>query len=239
MLNERIRILIVEDDEQIRKMVTVFLEDEPDFRVEESDGGKQALRMCASLKPDLVLLDLGLPDMDGKDVIAQLRTWSQTPIIVLSARDEDEEVVAALNLGADDYICKPFSAEVMVARVYAGLRKATIREAGEPTLRNGPLRMDLVRHEVFCNDEKIALTPKEYDLLRYLMVNRGKMLTHRQILGEVWGTAHRDDTQYLRVYIGQLREKLEEYAPLNDLIVTEPGVGYRMEIDDKTVSDAA
>jgi len=99
--------------------------------------------------------------------------------------------------------------------------------------------MDLVRHEVFCNDEKIALTPKEYDLLRYLMVNRGKMLTHRQILGEVWGTAHRDDTQYLRVYIGQLREKLEEYAPLNDLIVTEPGVGYRMEIDDKTVSDAA
>ena len=239
MSEKKNTILIVEDDEQIRKMVTVFLEDEPDFRVEGSDCGKQALRLCASLKPDLVLLDLGLPDMDGKEVIAQLRTWSQIPVIVLSARDEDEEVVTALNLGADDYICKPFSADVMIARVYAGLRKATIREAGEPTLRNGPLRMDLVRHEVFCHDEKIALTPKEYDLLRCLMVNRGKMLTHRHILNEVWGAAHRDDTQYLRVYIGQLREKLEKKTPFQGLIVTEPGVGYRMEIEDQTISDAA
>lgn len=239
MLEKKNTILIVDDEDQIRKMLTIYL-DASGFKVEESPTGKQAVRMCASIKPDLVILDLGLPDMDGKDVIPQIRSWSQVPIVVLSARNADDEVVASLNLGADDYVCKPFSADVLMARINAGLRKATIREAGEPELVNGGLKMDLVRHEVFFNETKIAFTPKEYDLLRYLMINRGKMLTHKQILNEIWGSAHSDDTQYLRVYIGQVREKLEAHAVNSQFIVTEPGIGYRMEIlETAPIADAS
>lgn len=222
-------ILVVDDEPQIRKMLNIFL-DASDFKVEESDNGKQAIRLSAALKPDLVLLDLGLPDIDGKEVITAIRQWSQTPIIVLSVRSGDEEVVAALNLGADDYIVKPFNVDILLARVQANLRKSAVREAGEPELVNGPIRMDLVRHEVFLRDEKISLTPKEYDLLRYFIINRGRMLTHKQVLKEVWGPAHAEDTQYLRVYIGQVREKIEENPSKPQIIVTEPGIGYRMEV---------
>lgn len=222
-------ILVVDDEPQIRKMLNIFL-DASDFKVEESDSGKQAIRLSAALKPDLILLDLGLPDVDGKEVITAVRQWSQTPIIVLSVRSGDEEVVAALNLGADDYIVKPFNVDILLARVQANLRKSAVREAGEPELVNGPIRMDLVRHEVFLKGEKISLTPKEYDLLRYFIINRGRMLTHKQVLKEVWGPAHAEDTQYLRVYIGQVREKIEENSSKPQIIVTEPGIGYRMEV---------
>jgi two-component system KDP operon response regulator KdpE len=229
MLEKKSTILVVDDEPQIRKMLGIFL-DASDFKIEESDSGKQAVRMCASVKPDLVLLDLGLPDMDGKDVIAEIRAWSQMPIVVLSVRAGDEEIVAALDRGADDYVVKPFSADVLMARINANLRKAAVREAGEPELVNGSIRMDLVRHEVYMDGVKAALTPKEYELLRYFMINRGKMLTHKQILKEIWGPAHGDDTQYVRVYIGQLREKIESNPAEPKLIVTEPGIGYRMEI---------
>ena len=222
-------ILIVDDEPQIRKMLKIFL-DASDFKIEESETGKQAVLIGASVKPDLILLDLGLPDMDGKEVITSIRQWSQAPIIILSVRAGDEEVVAALNAGADDYVVKPFNADVLMARINANLRKSAVREAGEPELQNGAIRMDLVRHEVYLDGEKLALTPKEYELLRYLIVNRGKMLTHRQILKEVWGPAHTEDMQYLRVYIGQLREKIKDNIAESKLIVTEPGIGYRMEI---------
>jgi two-component system KDP operon response regulator KdpE len=222
-------ILIVDDEAQIRKMLNIFL-DASDFKIEESESGKQALRMSSSVKPDLILLDLGLPDMDGKDVIVGIRQWSQVPIIVLSARALDEEIVAALDAGADDYVIKPFNANVLIARIRANLRKALVKEAGEPELTNGTLRMDLVRHEVYLKDEKLSLTPKEYELLRYFMVNRGRMLTHHQILNEVWGAAHINDTQYLRVYVGQVRDKLGTHSENAPFIMTEPGVGYRMEM---------
>jgi two-component system KDP operon response regulator KdpE len=238
MNEKKSTILIVDDESQIRKMLTIFL-DTANFRVEESESGRQAVRMAASVKPDLILLDLGLPDMDGKDVIMEIRPWLQVPIIVLSVRAIDEEIVAALNCGADDYIIKPFNADVLMARIKANLRKALVREAGEPELINGAIRMDLIRHEAFVNDRKIMLTPKEYELLRYFMINRGRMLTHKQILKEVWGPAHDSDTQYLRVYVGQVREKLEESPASPRLIVTEPGVGYRMEIMPDDVSQAA
>lgn len=238
MLEKKNTILIVDDEPQIRKMLSIFL-DASDFRIEESDGGKQAGRLAASIKPDLILLDLGLPDMDGKDVIASIREWSQVPIVVLSVRAGDEEIVKALSAGADDYIIKPFNADVLLARINANLRKAAVREAGEPELTNGSIRMDLVRHEVYVRGEKVAFTPKEYELLRYFMVNRGKMLTHRQILKEVWGPAHSDDTQYLRVYVGQVREKIEETPSSPKLIVTEPGIGYRMETQDEKAARAA
>lgn len=221
-------ILIVDDEPQIRKMLEIYL-NAAEFRVEEAENGKQAVRLSTSIKPDLVLLDLGLPDIDGKEVIASIRQWSLMPIVVLSVRADDDEIVAALDAGADDYILKPFSAQVLLSRIKANLRKGAIKEAGEPELNNGPLRMDLVRHEAFLDKEKVALTPKEYDLLRYFMINRGKMLTHRQLLREVWGPAHSEDMQYLRVYIGQIREKLEENPASPKLIITEPGIGYRME----------
>ncbi|MDX2027218.1 MAG: response regulator transcription factor [Alphaproteobacteria bacterium] len=232
------KILIVDDEVQIRKMLNIFL-DASNYGIEESDCGKQAVRMANSVKPDLILLDLGLPDIDGKEVIAQIREWSQVPIIVLSVRSLDEEVVAALEAGADDYVVKPFSADVLMARIRANLRKAVVKQAGEPELINGPIRMDLIRHEVYMNGEKVALTPKEYKLLRFFMINRGRMLTHRQILNEVWGPAHTEDTQYLRVYVGQVREKLEHDGVPLELIITEPGIGYRMEAMQENVPKAA
>lgn len=231
-------ILVVDDEPQIQKMLGILLGGE-DFKIVESLTGKQAVRMCVSTKPDLILLDLGLPDMDGKEVITAIREWSQVPIIVLSVCSLDEEITAALNIGANDYVTKPFNVEVLLARINAALRSSAVRETGEPELSNGTLRMDLVRHEVFLDDELVAFTPKEYDLLRYFMVNRGKMLTHKEILRAVWGAAHSDDTTYLRVYIGQIREKIEANPTRPTFITTEAGIGYRMEVLPHTVSMAA
>jgi two-component system KDP operon response regulator KdpE len=164
------------------------------------------------------------------DVLSEIREWSQTPIIVCSARDEDNEIIEALNRGADDYITKPFNPNILLARIQANLRKSATQEAGEPALQNGYIYINLVRHEVLINHEKTPLTPKEYELLRYFMVNRGKMITHKQLLNEVWGQAHTEDMQYLRVYISQLRDKIEPNPKSPIFIITEPGIGYRMEI---------
>lgn len=222
-------ILIIEDEPAIRKLLTITMEGKG-YRVVDADNGREGVRLIASVKPELVILDLGLPDIDGKEVIQTAREWSQVPIIVCSVRSEDGEVVKALELGADDYITKPFNPDVLMARIVANLRKSVTQEAGEPELINGGIRMDLVRHEVFLNGEKIAFTPKEYELLRYFLIYRGKMLTHKQILKDVWGPAHSDDMQYLRVYISQLREKIEGKGSDENYIMTEPGIGYRMEI---------
>lgn len=237
MQEKKSTILVVDDEEEIRKMLNIFL-DTVDFKVVESESGKQAIRMAASVKPDLIVLDLGLPDMDGKDVVTALRQWSQVPILVLTVRSDDSEVTAALNMGADDYVTKPFNAEVLLARINANLRKSVVREVGEPDIVNGAIRMDLVRHEVYIDDERVAFTPKEYDLLRYFLINRGKMLTHKQILKEVWGAAHVEDTQYLRVYVGQVRDKLEAKKGLSKLIVSEAGIGYRMDVAPDTLKAA-
>ena len=221
-------ILVVDDEPQIQKMLGILLDVE-NYKIVESLTGKQGIRMAASLKPDLILLDLGLPDMDGKDVVSAIREWSQVPIIMLSACALDEEIADALNMGANDYVTKPFNVDVLLARINAALRSGAIRENGEPELCNGAIRMDLVRHEVFVGDVLTAFTPKEYDLLRYFIVNRGKMLTHKEILRAVWGAAHSEDTTYLRVYIGQIREKIEADSAHPMFITTEPGIGYRME----------
>jgi two-component system KDP operon response regulator KdpE len=172
--------------------------------------------------------------MDGTEVVKVLREWSQAPIIILSSRSADEDVIELLNLGADDYVIKPFNFDLLLARIKAHLRKSAVQEAGEPELINGDLRMDLVRHEVFVRGQKISFTPKEYSLLRYFIVNRGKMLTHKDILKEVWGQAHSQDTQYLRTFIGQIREKIEANPSKPQFILTEPGIGYRMETVSKS-----
>lgn len=222
-------ILVIDTDPQTQKMLSLIL-DTPDFKVVGCETGKQGVQYCVNSKPDLVLLALNLPDMEGKNVITDIRGWSQTPIIVLSENAADANVIVALDLGADDYVVKPFNVDVLYARINASLRKSAVHETGEPELYNGPLRMDLVRHEVFLHNELLAFTPKEYNLLRYFITHRGKMLTHRQILHEVWGVAHSNDTQYLRVFIGQLREKIEVDPASPKLITTEAGIGYRMEI---------
>jgi two-component system KDP operon response regulator KdpE len=229
MREKKNTILVVDAEPHIQKMLGILLDAE-DFKIVESTSGKQAMRMCASIRPDLILLELCLPDMDGKDVVANIREWSQAPIIILSICSSDEEIAASPNMGANDYVTKPFNIDVLLARINAALRTSAVQETGEPELCNGPLRMDLVRHEVFLHDKLRAFTPKEYDLLRHFMVNRGKMLTHREILHAVWGTAHINDTAYLRVYVGQIREKIEENPATPAFITTEPGIGYRMEV---------
>ena len=228
MANRKNCVLIVDDEPPIRKLLRISLESEG-YKTEESEDGATAIRMSASVKPDLIILDLGLPDMDGKEVIDNIRDWSQTPIIVCSARESDSEVIDALNRGADDYMTKPFNPDVLLARIEANIRKAATAEAGEPNLVNGRIQMDLVRHEVFIDGKQTVFTPKEYELLRYFMVNKGKMITHKQLLKEVWGPAHGEDMQYLRVYVSQLREKIEPQPKAPSYVVTEPGIGYRME----------
>ncbi|WP_421781197.1 response regulator [Kiloniella litopenaei] len=234
--NKKNTVLIVDDEPQIRKLLKITLKSEG-YKPEECENGAQAVRMSASIKPDLIILDLGLPDMDGKEVIDNIREWSQVPIIVCSVRDADTEVVDALGRGADDYVTKPFNPDILLARIEANLRKSATQEAGEPELENGRIKMDLVRHEVFVDGESTFFTPKEYELLRYFMINRGKMITHKQLLKDVWGPAHGEDMQYLRVYVSQLREKIEPDAKDPSYVITEPGIGYRMEtIEEESLS---
>ncbi len=228
MAKKKNTILVIEDELSIRRILSISLES-AGYRMVECDNGKEGIRLSASIKPELVLLDLGLPDIDGQEVITGIRQWSQTPIIVCSVRNTDTEIIHALSAGADDYVTKPFNPDVLLARIHTNLRKAAAQEAGEPQLINGIICMDLVRHEVFLSGEKIMLTPKEYELLRYFLINRGKMLTHKQVLKEVWGNAHMEDMQYLRVYVRQLREKIEPVPTQPRYIITEPGIGYRME----------
>jgi two-component system KDP operon response regulator KdpE len=175
-----------------------------------------------------VLLDLGLADGDGKDVIRKVREWSDVPIIVLSARDREAEKIDSLDLGADDYVNKPFNVGELMARMRTALRHRMQRKAETPSLRVGDLEVDSVRRRAMRAGAEIKLTPKEFELLSFLARNAGRVVTHRQILAAVWGAAHTEDTQYLRVYIGQLRQKVEKQPDDPQIILTEPGIGYRM-----------
>ena len=222
------QILIVDDEPQIRNMLRITLQ-ASDYKTEETETGKSAVRLVTSIKPDLMLLDLGLPDIDGLEVLAQIREFSPMPVIVVSARDQSETIVKAFALGADDYVTKPFSVEILLARIQANLRKAVKEQAGDVKLQVGNIVIDLLRHEVTVLEKVVDLSPKEYALLSYLMRHQGKMLTHRQLLQEVWGSGHVDDTQYLRVYMGQLRRKIEPTPASPSYIVTEAGIGYRLD----------
>lgn len=228
-------IVIADDEPQIRKMLRVTLE-AADFRVEEAENGKNALKMVSSLKPDLLLLDLGLPDMDGTDVIAAIRQFSKMPILVLSIRGYDRDIVGAFDRGADDYVVKPFSVDVLIARIRAALRKSSQDGQPEAELRVGDLSVNFMKRKVSSHGRPVKLSPKEYNLLTYMMRNRGRMLTHQQLLREIWGKAHVDDTQYLRVYVGQLRKKIEPDPENPVYIITESGIGYRLDSPEENVS---
>ncbi len=226
-MTDRKRILIVDDEPQIQRFLKPALVT-GGYAVAQATTGREALRQIDEFRPDAVVLDLGLPDMDGKTIILQVRQTSDTPIIVLSAREQEAEKIAALDLGANDYVAKPFGIAELLARVRAALRPRRGQEVDAPLLRIGDIAIDIPAHRVTCGDELVVLTPKEFDLLVLLAQNAGRVMTHRQLLANVWGPAHVEDTQYLRVFIGQLRAKLERNPAEPSLIATEPGVGYRM-----------
>ncbi|MFY9627890.1 MAG: response regulator [Methylocystis sp.] len=220
------RVLVVDDEPEILRYLRPALT-ACDYEVLSVENGREALRAIAARAPDVVLLDLGLPDMDGKDVILQAAAFSKAPIIVLSARDREAEKIMALDAGAVDYVEKPFAIGELMARLRAALRHAA-RDAGKVDLvERGGLVIDLARRLVTKDGVAVKLTPKEYDLLAHLARGEGRLLTHRQLLTAVWGPAHRDDSQYLRVFVGQLRAKIEEDPANPRLILTELGAGYR------------
>jgi two-component system KDP operon response regulator KdpE len=188
----------------------------------------EASKRIASDAPDIVLLDLGLPDGDGKEVIKRVREWSDVPIVVLSARDREAEKIEALDLGADDFVNKPFNVGELLARMRTAMRHRMQRRAETPVFRVGDLEVDSVRHRATRAGVEVKLTPKEFELLSFLARHAGRVVTHKQILTAVWGPAHVADTQYLRVYVGQLRQKIEARADDPRLILTEPGIGYRI-----------
>jgi len=224
-----IHILVVDDEPQIRRFLRTSLSAQG-YRLSEVTGAAEALSAAENEKPDLVVLDLGLPDGDGYGVIEKLRASSQIPIIVLSVRSDEQGKVRALDLGADDYVTKPFGMEELVARIRAALRHRLQKQGEAPVFRSGKLSVDLVRRIVTVSGVEVKLSAKEYDLLRILIAHAGKVLTHGFLLKEVWGPAHVEDVQYLRVYIRQLREKLETDPTRPELILTETGVGYRLQM---------
>ena len=221
------RVLVIDDEAAIHRFLKPAL-DASGYDVLPATTGTEGLRLVATSAPDIVVLDLGLPDMDGKDVLRSLRAYSSVPVIVLSARDREAEKIAALDLGADDYVEKPFAIGELLARVRSSLRRVA-REIGETTRWEvGSLLVDTVKRTVTRAGEPLRLTPKEYDLLRLLVTNAGRVVTHRQIMTTIWGPAHLHDTQYLRVLVGQLRAKIELEGASERLIQNEPGVGYRL-----------
>ena len=224
MTAARLSVLVIDDEPQIHRFLGPALE-AAGYAALRAETAREGLRLAAARGPACVLLDLGLPDMDGKDVLARLRAFSGVPVIIISARDREAEKVAALDAGADDYVEKPFGIAELLARMRAATRRVLLMEAPAPIVTTGPLEVDLDRRLARVGGAELALTPREWDLLAALARDLGRVVTQRRLLTQVWGPAHVEDSQYLRVYVGQLRAKLGVAA---SLLRTEPGVGYRL-----------
>ncbi|MBT1071269.1 response regulator [Pelotalea chapellei] len=222
------RILVIDDEAAIRRFLHSALSSE-EFHLNEAESGHEGLSVAASFRPDVILLDLGLPDMDGIEVIRRIREWSNVPVIILSVREQEDDKVAALDAGADDYLSKPFGVGELVARIRAALRRS-LKNSEEPVFKSDDLTVDIPKRRVFANGGEIQLTPTEYDLLRLLITHAGKVLTHSQILKQIWGVAYKDQSQVLRVTISNLRKKIERDPSRPRHITTEPGVGYRLRL---------
>jgi len=220
------RILVVDDEQAIRRFLRVTL-DAQGYQVYEAETGKEALRAVPACRPDVVILDLGLPDMEGHEVIRSLREWSPVPILVLSVREHETEKITALDAGADDYVTKPFAVGELTARLRAALRR-TANTGNQAVYEVGDLRIDLGRRQVSFSGLQVALTPTEYELLRALAQHAGRVLTHHQLLRQVWGASYEPETHLLRVNISNLRHKLEPDPSRPQYLLTEPGVGYRL-----------
>lgn len=226
MSDHRPRILVIDDEPQIHRFLGPAL-DAAGYEAVRADTGAEGLKEIARKAPDAVVLDLGLPDLDGKAALVKARAFYEGPILILSARDRETEKIDALDLGADDYLEKPFGVGELLARLRAALRRRLRDQGAEPVVTVGNLTVDLVKRLVTRAGEPIRLSPREYDLLAQLVKGAGKVVTHRQLLTAVWGPAHEQDVQYLRVFVGQLRQKIEPEPSAPALILTEPGVGYR------------
>jgi len=225
-------ILVVDDEPQIRKFLRLALETHG-YGVVEAATAEAALRTAVTRRPDLVVLDLGLPDREGFDVLAALREWTQVPVLVLSVRAREAEKVRAFELGADDYVVKPFGMAELLARIGAALRRRVENLPGQPVFEVGELEVDLGRRIVRVDRVEVRLSPKQYRLLQVLVRNAGKVVTHRQLLDEVWGAAHLDDIQYLRVFVRKLRDRIEADPARPRYLLTELGVGYRLRTSDQ------
>jgi two-component system KDP operon response regulator KdpE len=226
-------VLVVDDEIQIRRFLRTGFELDG-FQVQEAETGSEALR-AATLKPsDLVILDLGLPDMDGADVLERLRAWSSVPLIVLSVRGSEDEKVRLLELGADDYMVKPFGMAELLARAHSAMRRQLRAARGEPIIKFGPLAIDFAARAVSINGQRLTLTPKEYRLLQILAQHSGNVVTHQFLLREIWGNEHVDDTHYLRIFVRKLRRKIEADPTQPRILLTELGVGYRLVASDPT-----
>ena len=225
-------ILVVEDESQMLRFLRGSLSTHG-YRLAETTTGAEGLAQAAARNPDVILLDLGLPDLDGLEVTRRLREWTRTPIIVLSARGQDEDKINALDAGADDYLTKPFSVGELLARIRVALRHVAETAAGtaKPVFSVGELRADLAGRRIFVGDAEVHLTPTEYRLLAILIKYAGRVVTHRQLLREVWGPPYVEHTQYLRNFMGQLRQKLEPDPAKPRFIINEPGIGYRLKVD--------
>jgi len=225
-------ILVVEDEPQMRRFLRGSLGTHG-YRVVEATRAEEGLAQAAAQNPDVILLDLGLPDLDGLEVTKRLREWTSLPVIVISARGQDEDKVRALDAGADDYLTKPFSVAELLARIRVALRHASRGASGqeESSFEVGDLRVDFARRQVFVCSKEVHLTPTEYKLLGLLARHAGRVLTHRQLLKEVWGPHYVERTEYLRVFVGQLRQKLEATPARPRYLMNEPGVGYRLKVD--------
>ena len=225
-------VLMIEDDPQIRRFLRAALAAE-DYQFHEALTAEEGIAQAAARQPDLVLLDLGLPDRDGLDVIRGIRLWSQMPIVVLSARGQEKDKIAALDLGADDYVAKPFAVGELLARIRAALRRAAplAADGSDTVIRFGDVQADFEKRVITVAGEEVHLTPNEYKLLQVLIKHAGRVVTQRQLLNEVWGPQHTEQSQYLRVYVAQLRRKLERDPARPRYLQTEPGVGYRLSLD--------
>jgi two-component system KDP operon response regulator KdpE len=220
-------VLVVDDEIQIRRFLRTGFELN-NFIVHEAGTGAEAIRAATLRAVDLIIVDLGLPDMDGSEVVERIRSWSSTPIIVLSVRAAEGQKVKLLELGADDYVVKPFGMAELMARVRVALRRQMRAASGEPIVKAGPLTIDLSVRAVLLNGVRLALTPKEYRLLQVLAQHAGNVVTHQQLLKEVWGNTHVQDTHYLRIFVRKLRQKIEPHPDTPRILLTELGVGYRL-----------
>jgi two-component system KDP operon response regulator KdpE len=225
-------VLIIEDDSQIRRFLRVTL-GSSGYHLLEATSAQEGIKHASLQHPDLIILDLTLPDLDGLDVARQLREWTQTPIIILSARNQEKDKVAALDAGADDYLTKPFGTEELLARMRVALRHSlrSMHGSDDPVFAVGDLQVDMAHRQVSVGAREVHLTPIEYKLLLILIQNAGKVMTRRQLLHHVWGAAYTDESHYLRVYMGQLRHKLEADPTRPRYLITEPGVGYRLKTE--------
>ena len=230
MAELRPTILVIEDEPPLKRFLRITLESQ-NYTVIEAMRGEEGIRHAATSRPDLVILDLGLPDIDGVEVARRLREWSALPIIVVSARGKEQDKVVALDAGADDYLTKPFGVGELLARVRAALRRlaSARQDSSDPVFESGELKVDLSRREVSVGDRRVHLTPNEFKLLTMLVKNAGRVLTHRQLLHGVWGPGSAEETHYVRVYMNQLRQKLEPDSTRPRYLLTEPGVGYRLK----------